>query len=107
MDLQLFKGYPDSIGRRKAFVGKGVGPTSYSQTTKDVLNIPLFGNYFDKVDGGVTVSGTYLIRPIPTFAGARATWKLTWIVAATGAEVNNATNLSAESVVLSGFMGQY
>ena len=107
MNLTLLKGYPDNIGRRKAFVGSGAGPTSYSQTTKDVLNMPLFGNYFDVVTGAATVSGTYIVRPIPSAASARATWKLTWVVVATGAEVANGIDLSAERVLLSGFMGQY
>jgi hypothetical protein len=107
MNLVLLKGYPDKIGRRQAFVGTGVGPASYSQTTRDVVNIPQFQNYIDVLHGAVTVSGTYTVQAIPSSVGPRATWKLRWIVFATGAEVANGVNLSAESVVLGGLGGTY
>ncbi len=107
MNLVLLKGYPDKIGRRQAFVGTGIGPKSYSQTTRDPVLLPQFQNYIDVLHGGITVSGTYTVQAIPSAAGPRATWKLRWIVFATGAEVANAVDLSAESVVLGGLSGQY
>lgn len=107
MIFNLNPGYPDRMGKRFAFVGSGVGPTSYSQTTKDPIALPGYQNYIDSMTGASTVSGTYIVRPIPSAIGPRGTWKLTWIVTATGAEVANAVNLSAEKVVLSGFGGVY
>ncbi len=107
MNLRLLPGYPDKIGKRFAFAGSGVGPTSYSQTTKDTVTIPAFQNYIDVLHGAVSVSGTFLVRAVPSGAGPRATWKLTWVVISTGNEVANAVNLSAETVVLGGFGGTY
>ena len=107
MNLTLLPGYPDRIGKRFAFAGSGVGPTSYSQTTKDPIALPGFQNYIDVLHGAATVSGTYTVRPIPSAAGPRATWKLTWVVIATGAEVANGVNLSAEKVQLGGLGGTY
>ena len=107
MILNLFKGYPDKIGRRFAFAGSGVGPTSYSQTTKDVVTLPGFQNYIDVIHGGITVSGTYTVQALPASGNARSAWKLRWVVFATGAEVNNGTNLSGETVVLGGLGGLF
>lgn len=107
MNLVLYKGYPDKIGRRQAFCGTGTGPTSYSQTTKDPLSIPTFQNYIDVVHGGISVSGTYTVQALPSGPGPRATWKLRWVVFATGAEVANGVNLSAETVILGGYGGQW
>ena len=88
MQLTLLPGYPDLIGRRAAFVGYGIGPTSYNATTGDVLSIP--GKYIDEVFGGVqSVSGTYTIQARPSSGGPRATWSLHWFVTATGAEVSH------------------
>lgn len=107
MNLILYKGYPDRIGRRFAFAGSGVGPASYSQTTKDPVALPVFNTFIDVLHGATTVSGTYTVRALPSGAGPRASWKLAWIVVATGAEVANAVNLSAETVILGGLGGMY
>lgn len=107
MTLTMFSGYPDKIGKRFAFTANAVGPTSYSQTTKDVVTLPGYQNYIDSIHASLTVSGTYLLRAQPSLAGARAAWKFTWVVVATGVEVAGATNLSAEKVIVSGFGGQY
>jgi hypothetical protein len=107
MNLNLFKGYPDRIGKRYAFAGQGIGPKSYNQTTKDPVAINAFQNYIDVLHGGITVSGTYTVQAMPSAAGPRNTWKLRWVVFATGAEVANAVDLSAETVILGGFGGTY
>lgn len=107
MILIMNPGYPDRIGKRFAFAGYGVGPASYNSTTKDVFALPGYQNYVDVLHGAVSVSGTYIIRPIPTTVGNRNVWKISWIVLATGVEAANATNLSAEKVVLGGTGGTY
>ncbi len=106
MNLILNSGYPDRIGKRFAFAGYGVGPTSYNTTTKDPIALPGYQNYIDSLNIGYTVSGTYRVVPKPSTIGARATWVLVWYTQA-GVEVTNATNLSAEKVILSGFGGVY
>lgn len=106
MQLTLLQGYPDLVGRRANFAGSGVGPTSYNQTTGDVVSIPR--QYIDVLFGGVQdTTGTYTLQARPSLAGSRASWALHWFVTATGAEVANAVNLSAFSVVVGGFYGQY
>lgn len=107
MNLNLYKGYPDKVGRRQIFAGYGAGPSSYSQTTGDVINIPQFQNYIDSVFAAESVSGTYFARPQPGARGPRAAWRVNYYVVATGAEVANAVDLSAETFVISGFGGTY
>lgn len=107
MQLTLLKGYPDLIGKRFAWVGYGSGPASYSQTTADPLALPQYQTYIDSCFEGTSISGTYIVRAIPSALGARATWKLRWYVVSTGAEVGNGVSLAAESVQLSGFGGRY
>lgn len=108
MNLTLLKGYPDAIGKRKAWVGFGNGPKSYSQTTGDVLTIPIFQFYIDAVFGDViSVSKTYEVIPYPAGSGPRQVWTLKWFVVATGAEVANAVDLSAEVIQIGGFGGLY
>lgn len=106
MQLALFQGYPDYIGKRLALCGSGSGPASYA-TGGDPIAYARFGNYIDSLNPAISVSGTYLIYPIPSAASVRATWKAKWIVASTGLEVAAATNLSGESVILSGYGGVY
>jgi hypothetical protein len=107
MVITLFKGYPDRIGKRYAFAGVGSGPSSYSQTTKDPVSVPVFNTYIDVLHGGVTVSGTYIVRAVPSVGGVRATWKLTWVTASSGTEVSGGVDLSAERIILGGFGGMY
>ncbi len=107
MIVNLFKGYPDRIGRRLAWAGSGIGPTSYSQTTGDVIQAFAFQNYIDSVIVGESVSGTYFLRARPSINGPRATWSLHWYATSGGAEVSNAVNLSAEKVIISGFGGTF
>jgi hypothetical protein len=100
--------YPEFVGRRAIIVGSGAGPVSYSQATGDPVSLTLPNFYVDAIPGGVqSVSGNYWVQPRPSGVGARQTWALHWFVTSTGAEVANAINLSAESVQLGAFVGQF
>jgi hypothetical protein len=99
MQGTIQKGYEGGIevGQRVIYVLTGTGPTSYSQTTGDVITPPS-GFYIDYAAASSTVSKTYSLRAIPSAGGSRATWQFKWYVISTGAEVANAVNLSAETV---------
>jgi hypothetical protein len=107
MQLTMLTGYPDNVGRRHIWAGYGNGPANYQQAAKDPLAQPRFQFYFDTVFPAVTTSGTYIVYGIASGVGARLEWTLKWVVAATGAEVANGTNLSAQHVQLGGFGGQF
>ena len=104
--ITLLKGYPDNIGRRKAFAGDISGPTSYV-TGGDPVTLPNYQHYIDQIQGDFSVTGTYYAKFINSSAGPRATWKVKWIVSATNVEVAATTNLSAETIRVGGFVGQY
>lgn len=107
MQAKLLDVYPVMIGQREGLVFNGVGPSSYSQTTKDVIVTPP-GLYLDSVEQCTTVSGTYALRAVPSATGTtRATWKFVWYVISTGAEVANAVDLSAEKVQFGAFGGSF
>lgn len=104
--------YPDLVGRRSIFAGNYVGPASYTNTaniatTGDPVQVGPFNYYIDAIHATVSVSGTYLVRFRPSGPGPRATWKAVWVTISTGNEVTNATNLSAETVIVSGFGGLF
>ena len=108
MNVTLFHGYPDRIGKRAAWVGTGNGPTSYTggSSPTDTLVINQYQFYVDSVcEASISVSGTYYAIAQPSVAGIRATWSIRYFTATTGAEVNNGVNLSAEKFILSGFGG--
>ena len=93
-------------GRSRAVILDHTGPTSYA-TGGESLGQSAFGGPnilglagFYKVDGGLTMSGTYRVDCIYGGAGVRSTVKLKWTVYATGTEVAAATNLSGETVRL-------
>lgn len=109
MATTYLKGYPDRIGRRFAFAVTYTGPASYA-TGGDPFTLPSFDNFVDSIEssGVLSVSGTYVFRPIPSLAGNRPTWKLKWYTAAAPqTEVSAATNLSGESFIVSGLGGVY
>ncbi len=109
MNLTLLQGYPDYVGKRYIWAGYGTGPSSYA-TGGDSVSLPGFQNYIDSIDssGILTVSGTYVVRAIPSLGGPRATWKLKWYTSATPqTEVTAAVNLSAEVLMISGKGGRY
>ena len=100
MQLSILSAYSGgiAIGQRRLFCFSAVGPTSYSQTTGDAVVAPI-GEYIDSINGAITVSRTYVVRFAPSAVGTtRASWTARWFVIATGAEVANAVNLSAESI---------
>jgi len=100
--------YPDFVGRRAIFVGTATGPTSYSQTTGDPVTLSQSPLYIDAFAGDAfTVSGTYFVRFRPAALGTRQSWVAVWYVAATAAQVTNATNLSAEKIQVGLFVGQF
>ena len=108
MQLTMFPGYPDLIGRRAAFVGYGSGPASYSagSLAGDPISIP--GMYIDTIlEVAEDPTGTYYAVGRPSYAGPRATWSLRYFVSSTGAEVANLYNLSGYTFVVSGFYGEY
>ena len=108
MQVTLFHGYPDRVGRRAIWCGTGVGPTSYvggSAPTDQILVGPFQFQIDSIAEISISVSGTYYAIAQPSVAGVRGKWFLRYFTAATGAEVANATNLSAESFVISGFGG--
>lgn len=108
MQLSLLKGYPDLIGRRQAFCGSGAGPSSYSQTTGDVVAVTGYEKYFDIVHNTPQdPTGTYYAQARPSAVGPRATWSLHWFVVSTGAEVADSTDLSTYSLQVDGLMGEY
>jgi hypothetical protein len=107
MQLTLLKGYPDFVGKRATFVGFGNGPASYSQTTGDVVKLPMPNYYIDALASGVnSVSGNFFVRAQPSGVGPRMTWALFWYAAA-GTPVGNGTSLAAEQIQIGGFCGQY
>lgn len=107
MIINFFNGYPDFIGDRQAFAGSGTGPASYV-TGGDPVTLQNPRRFIDVLFGGnLTLSGTYFVRAVPAAANERTTWKLKWYVTSTGSEVAAAVNLSAETIVLGGFCGQF
>lgn len=103
------KGYEGglTVGQRQLEVFNAIGPTSYSQSTGDALSLPT-GLYLDYVAPTMTVSKTYEVRFFPSAVNtSRATWTAKWYVISTGAEVTNATNLSAESIQTMALSGEF
>ena|SRR6516162_5399103 len=121
MQVTLFHGYPDNIGKRQAWAGTGNGPASYTggNSPTDTIIIDRFQFYIDSVSEiSISASGTYYAIaqpgtvPIATAGQSslnnpRSTWFIRYFTTATGAEVGNSTNLSAEKFTLSGLGGQF
>lgn len=107
---------PDSWGAHKASFYPVQGPSSYTRLAiPSPPGVPVAGGQivqavsfgmklFDKVIAGMTDSGLYRVEAIPVsasnqFQGAQQpNYRLVWYVVATGAEVANAVDLSAEYV---------
>jgi hypothetical protein len=80
MYLNLLKGYPDFIGKRKAFAGYGNGPSSYVHGVGDPLVFPVYDHYIDSVAGTVlSLSGNYYTIAVPSGVGPRQNWNLLWL----------------------------
>ncbi len=109
MDITLYQGYPDKVGRRFIWAGYSAGPSSYI-TGGVSVELPGYQNQIDSIDSSssLSVSGTYFYRAIPSGPGPRATWKLQMFTAAAPqTEVSNATDLSAQTISISGKGGSY
>jgi hypothetical protein len=114
MLITMLHGYPDYVGRRLIFTFNVKGPKPYVNsgtfaTSGDPVqaNVLGFQTYIDSIFSAVSVSGTYIVRGVPTGVGARQAWNLHWYTESSGTEVTNGTDLSAESVQISGFGGRY
>jgi hypothetical protein len=90
------------------------GPSSYSQTTRDPVNNPGTGDYIEFPMTAETLSKTYRVEfyPLATTlregapSAAVSGWVARWFVVASGSEVSNGTNLSAEQLVFGAFISQ-
>lgn len=108
-------GYPTSIGSSLLSVNGITGPASYTQITPGTppavatggqqITARDFGlKYFDSVFAGLSDSGAYRVECIPGTRsglgpkGATQTYRLRWVVVATGAEAAGALDLDAEIV---------
>ena len=108
--------YPDSFGGHRASAFSHTGPASYTQMTTgplaggDSVGVAEAGlKFFDVViPVGLSDSGVYRVEgvapvgnPSTNKVAARATsWRLRWVVVATGAEVAGSFNLSGQTVRL-------
>lgn len=77
MQLTLFHGYPDYVGKRFIYLGSGKGPATYV-TSGDPIVLPRYNNYIDNIIDAVTIGGAYAIKGIPLGLGPRANWVLQW-----------------------------
>ena len=109
MQLTLLSGnYPDSIGRRSAFVGVGKGPASYTTGKADPVTVNVVPYYIDVLFGGVAdTTGTYEACAVPSGTGVRQTWSLRYNVVSTGAEYAGGTALATLTFQLGGFGGSF
>jgi hypothetical protein len=93
MQLTLLHGYPDFMGKRKAFVGFGAGPVSLP-AGGDVIQFPTYGNYIDWVSDGVSIDGLYQVTARPSATGPRAIWALYWAYLTANAVATLAQNVA-------------
>jgi hypothetical protein len=98
---------PQHVGEMEIFLLTGVGPSSYSQTTGDVIKNPGTGENLYAVAECVTLSKTYVLRPYPSAVNSlRPTWTWKWYTQSSGSEVSNGVDLSAEKVQFMALGGQ-
>lgn len=82
--------------------GKVVGPTSYANPGGQTIYANSFGlRAFQSVTASMSVSGTYYGQWQPKSADPNTQAVIHWFVTATGVEVANTTNLSAETLIVS------
>lgn len=95
------------VGEFRPAVLTGKGPTSYSQTTGDVVYNAGASEYISACYACTTQSGTYTLLPRPKTANqiragapspSQSGWIFHWYTTAGMTEVSNAVNLSAEIV---------
>lgn len=105
---KILPGYEESVGAKLFAIVDHYGPSSYVNGTGEVYpasNLQRGG--FDAVEGSVSFSGTYealVFYGSTNIGNGVPSVTLRWYVVSTGAEVANATNLSAEAVRLKVFM---
>lgn len=102
--------YPLIVGSKDLIVGTGNGPSSYNQTTGDILSVALTGFQIDGVLGpAVTPDLKYIAIPAPIVVGKGGGWTLFWYnySASTGGAgtpawtpLASASNISTEQVIL-------
>jgi hypothetical protein len=99
------------MGDRYISVADHAGPASYATlvvasppTGGDTVSVAEFGfkSSITAVMQGMSDDGQYLVKAVDTQPGRGEikTLQMIWVVAATGAQVANATNLSARKVRL-------
>jgi len=121
--MRPLDGYPTSFGSSRASVFPHQGPLSYTQVTAGAAPALATGGdlveagpeagmkYFDYLSAGLSDSGTYRVEAAPTTQSGDpdtpsklgqpgTTYRLRWIVVATGAQTAGAVDLSAEVVRL-------
>lgn len=121
--MRPLDGYPTSIGSARASVFPHQGPASYTQVTAGTAPALATGGdlveagpeagmkYFDYVSAGLSDSGTYRVEAAPAAESGdpanpsklgqpSTTYRLRWIVVATGAQAAGAVDLSDEVVRL-------
>lgn len=105
--LTVVPGFQQYFGSKLKMVCEVTGPASYLAGGQTITNTSLGWGGFDVVAVPMrSLSGTYRceVQPLPIDAtpsvplGAFQTFKIVWIVVATGAEVADAVDLSAEVV---------
>lgn len=76
---------PAHVGSHEVWLMYGSGPSSYSQTTGDVIQVG-GGQYLEALHGDVlTVSGNYIARPMPSVVNSlRPTWAWKWFYSGQG-----------------------
>ena len=109
-----FYGYPTSIGNKMLSVVGQAGPSSYTQVTTGTIPVTggatveakAFGlKLLDVLYAGMSDTGAYRVEAIPVSDtdnpnGASTSYRLRWVVTATGAEAAAAADLSAQTVRL-------
>lgn len=122
--MRPMDGYPDSFGSHRASVFPHAGPAAYVQIVEGVAPALATGGnlvqaieagmkYFEYLVGGLTDSGKFRVECIPTTPSGIVlqpasipqpglTYRLRWVVVATGAEAAADADLDAEIVRLFG-----
>ena len=109
MQLSLLSSYAGgiSVGQRQQFVYSASGPTSYSQTTGDVVSFPS-GVYIDEIRPCVDTTGVYMVVFTPTVVGNRAgPWTARWYTLSGMTQVASLTNLSSVNVQFGAQGGEF
>ena len=93
------QGLLDTFGGKNADWIDWQGPTSYVNGTGELMTPSAFGSYNELLwaNASGSQSGNYYGVCFPVNSGYTQ-WYLRWFVVATGVEVANAVNLSAEKL---------